>query len=611
MMDDPLAVAVTEQENPRSRDIASMSIADAVALINDEDARVAEAVRRTLPDVVRAIEGIVARLEKGGRLIHVGTGTSGRLGVLDASECPPTFGVTPELVQGLIAGGYDACHQAVEASEDDREAGGRDLDSRGVSALDAVVGIAASGRTPYTIGAVERARALGAFTVAVTCAPGSEITRAVDVAIVPVVGPEVLAGSSRMKAGTAQKMVLNMLSTVTMIRLGYVTGNRMTNMRARNSKLHARSIRIIRAETGVDDAAAQAALERTAGDLPSAIVMLKTGRTPDEAKAALASAKGIIAKAVAALSQGARIRRQEARDASDSPLPPCSRPSPRRLPAAPAVQAPGNGAAASAAHHRLRRASRRRRAEGERRGRAVGRRRAQGEVRRDDQRRRRPLRERRRPAGAAAHRRKSQECAKILGIETEVLDIHDGELMPTLENRRTVARLIRDWQADIVMGHRPYDYHPDHRYTGVLMDDAAVVVVAPFFVPDTTPTPRNPVFMYYSDGFQDPEAVHAERWWSASTPSRRRSGSASRAMPSQFGDKDSWQGRTLPERAAGRRASGAAYLLDIVQEAQRRRWPTSIATGWWRSTARSAAGRSSTPRRFSSGSTAGRRRRTN
>jgi N-acetylmuramic acid 6-phosphate etherase len=278
-----------------------MSIADAVALINDEDAKVAEAVKRTLPGVVRAIEGIVAQLEKGGRLIHVGTGTSGRLGVLDASECPPTFGVSPELVQGMIAGGYDACYKAVEASEDDREAGKRDLDDRKVSALDAVVGIAASGRTPYTIGAVEHARSLGAFTVAVTCAPDSAITRAVDVAIVPVVGPEVLAGSTRMKAGTAQKLVLNMLSTMTMIRLGYVTGNRMTNMRARNSKLHARSIRIIRAETGVDDAAAQAALEHTGDDLPSAIVVLKTGRTPEDAKAALESARGIIPKAITLL----------------------------------------------------------------------------------------------------------------------------------------------------------------------------------------------------------------------------------------------------------------------------------------------------------------------
>jgi N-acetylmuramic acid 6-phosphate etherase len=294
-------LAVTEQENPRSRDIASMSTADAVALINDEDGRVAEAVRKVLPDVARAVDGIVARLEQGGRLIHVGTGTSGRLGVLDASECPPTFGVPPELIQGLIAGGYDACYKAVEASEDDREAGQRDLDRRGVSARDAVVGIAASGRTPYTIGAVEHARRLGAFTVAVTCVPDSAIARAVDVAIAPVVGPEVLAGSTRMKAGTAQKMVLNMLSTVTMIRLGYVTGNRMTNMRARNTKLQARSVRIVEAETGVDAAAAQAALDRVAGDLPAAIVMLKAACTPAEAAEALAAANGVIAKAIASL----------------------------------------------------------------------------------------------------------------------------------------------------------------------------------------------------------------------------------------------------------------------------------------------------------------------
>jgi N-acetylmuramic acid 6-phosphate etherase len=301
MADDPPSLAITEQENPRSRDIGSMPIADAVALINDEDARVAAAVKQVLPDVARAIEGIVGRLESGGRLIHVGTGTSGRLGVLDASECPPTFGVSPELVQGVIAGGYDACYKAVEASEDDREAGARDLDGRGVSGRDAVVGIAASGRTPYTIGAVEHARRLGAFTVAVTCVPGSAIARAVDVAIVPVVGPEVIAGSTRMKAGTAQKLVLNMLSTMAMVRLGYVTGNRMTNMRARNSKLQARSVRIVVAETGVDEAAADAALASTAYDLPAAIVVVKTGRTPAEAKAALAAAHGLIPKAIAAL----------------------------------------------------------------------------------------------------------------------------------------------------------------------------------------------------------------------------------------------------------------------------------------------------------------------
>jgi N-acetylmuramic acid 6-phosphate etherase len=301
MSSDHPALPVTEQENPRSRDIARMSTVEAVALINDEDARVAAAVRLVLGDIARAIDGIVAQLEKGGRLIHVGTGTSGRLGVLDASECPPTFGVPPELVQGLIAGGYDACHRAVEASEDDHDAGRLDLETRGVTDRDAVVGIAASGRTPYTIGAVEHAHRLGAFTVAITCVPGSPITHVVDVAIVPVVGPEVIAGSTRMKAGTAQKMVLNMLSTVAMVRRGYVTGNRMTNMRARNSKLQARSIRIVEAETGVDERAALAALERTAHDLPAAIVMLKTGRGPDEAKQALAAAHGIIADAVASL----------------------------------------------------------------------------------------------------------------------------------------------------------------------------------------------------------------------------------------------------------------------------------------------------------------------
>jgi len=281
--------------------MGSLPTLDVVRLINDEDAGVATAVQRVLPDVARAIDGIVGRMERGGRLLHVGTGTSGRLGVLDASECPPTFGVSPELVQGVIAGGYDACYRAVEASEDDRAAGGRDLEVHGVTADDAIVGLAASGRTPYTIGAVAHARALGAFTVAITCVPDSEITRAAEVAIVPVVGPEVLAGSTRMKAGTAQKMVLNMLSTVAMIRLGYVTGNRMTNMRARNSKLVARSIRIVAAETGVDDAAAQAALATAGDDLPVAIVMLKTGRTRAEVQAALAEANGIIGKAVSLL----------------------------------------------------------------------------------------------------------------------------------------------------------------------------------------------------------------------------------------------------------------------------------------------------------------------
>ena len=302
LLSDMSDLPITEQENERSRGLDALSIGDTLALINDEDHGVPAAIGRELPNITRAVEGIVARLREGGRLLYVGTGTSGRLGVLDASECPPTFGVPTELVQGLIAGGYDACHKAVEASEDDREAGARDLDGRGVSARDAVVGIAASGRTPYTIGAVAHARALGAFTAAITCVPGSAITEAVDVAIVPVVGPEVVAGSTRMKAGTAQKLVLNMISTTAMIQLGYVRGNRMTNMRARNSKLQARAIRIVQAETGLDQAAAGAALEAAGGDVATAVVMLETGCSREAARDALQRAAGVIEHAIASLS---------------------------------------------------------------------------------------------------------------------------------------------------------------------------------------------------------------------------------------------------------------------------------------------------------------------
>ncbi|HJT30378.1 MAG TPA: N-acetylmuramic acid 6-phosphate etherase [Pyrinomonadaceae bacterium] len=255
------ALPITEQENPRSKDLSSQSTAEIVALMNDEDATVAAAVKRVLGDVGKAVNEIVLRLSKGGRLFYTGTGTSGRLGVLDASECPPTFGVSPELVQGVIAGGYDACHRAVEASEDDAEAGGFDLKARGFGAGDVLVGIAASGRTPYTVGAVRFARALGAFTVGLTVVPGSPITEAAELSIVPVVGPEVLTGSSRLKAGTAQKMVLNMISTATMVRLGYVSGNRMSNLQPRNAKLRERAVRIVMAESGVDEETALSALE--------------------------------------------------------------------------------------------------------------------------------------------------------------------------------------------------------------------------------------------------------------------------------------------------------------------------------------------------------------
>jgi N-acetylmuramic acid 6-phosphate etherase len=269
------ALPITEQENPRSKDLSSQSTAEIVALMNEEDALVATAVKRVLGDVVKAVDEIVARLSKGGRLFYIGTGTSGRLGVLDASECPPTFGVSPELVQGVIAGGYDACYRAVEASEDDAGAAASDLKQRGFSGCDVLVGIAASGRTPYTAGAVKFARSLGAFTVGLTSVPGSPITDAADLSIVPVVGPEVLTGSSRLKAGTAQKMVLNMISTATMVRLGYVSGNRMSNLQARNIKLRERAVRIISAETGLDQQRAIAALEAAGGNLRVALDALR------------------------------------------------------------------------------------------------------------------------------------------------------------------------------------------------------------------------------------------------------------------------------------------------------------------------------------------------
>jgi N-acetylmuramic acid 6-phosphate etherase len=291
-------IPVTEQENPRTRGLSGLPTAEVLRLMNEEDAGVAAAVGRVLADVARAVDEIAERLRGGGRLFYVGTGTSGRLGVLDAAECPPTFGVPPELVQGIIAGGYEALYRATEASEDDARAGARDAEARGVGPRDALVGLAASGRTPYTVGAVEYARGQGAFTAAVTCAPGSPITRAVEVAIVPVVGPEVLAGSTRLKAGTAQKLVLNMISTATMIRLGYVTGNRMTNLQPRNLKLRARSVRILVAEAGLDERAARAALERAGGDLRVALVMSKAGCTREEAARALGTASWVVARAV-------------------------------------------------------------------------------------------------------------------------------------------------------------------------------------------------------------------------------------------------------------------------------------------------------------------------
>jgi len=289
---------ITEQENPRTASLSSQPIGEILRLMNEEDAVVAGAVAQVLPSITRAVNGIVERLRGNGRLFYIGTGTSGRLGVLDAAECPPTFGVSPEKVQAVIAGGYEACYRAVEASEDDAAAGGRDLQSRGFLATDALVGIAASGRTPYTVGAVNYARTLGAFTVALTSAPDSAITKASEVSIVPVVGPEVIAGSTRLKAGTAQKMVLNMISSATMVQLGYVSGNRMSNVQTRNVKLYARALRILMAEAGLEREAAASLLDATGGDLSAALVMTKTGATLTEAKHALTDSAGVVGRAI-------------------------------------------------------------------------------------------------------------------------------------------------------------------------------------------------------------------------------------------------------------------------------------------------------------------------
>lgn len=267
---------ITEQENPNSANIDQLPTLDALRMINAEDGKVALAVEKVLPEIAEAVEKIVERLKNGGRLFYIGTGTSGRLGVLDASEIPPTFGVSYDLIQGIIAGGYDALYKSTEASEDNSEQGAKDLKTRGLTEKDAVIGIAASGRTPYTIGAARFARNLGCFTACITCVPDSELTKAVENPIVAVVGAEVITGSTRMKAGTAQKLILNMISTATMIRLGYVKGNRMTNVKSSNIKLKERSLRILMSETNLDENSAKDLMEKANDDLRIALVMYKT-----------------------------------------------------------------------------------------------------------------------------------------------------------------------------------------------------------------------------------------------------------------------------------------------------------------------------------------------
>jgi N-acetylmuramic acid 6-phosphate etherase len=291
-------VPVTEEGNPATAEIDRLSALEIVSLINDEDARVALAVRRELPQIGRAVDVIVERLQQGGRLFYFGAGTSGRLGVLDASEMPPTFNVPPELVQGLIAGGDVALRRSVEAAEDDPELGAEVVRQAGVGQRDVVVGIAASGATPWVLGVVAEAQHCGAATVGLTCNPHSPLARQAEVVIAPLVGPEVIAGSSRMKAGTAQKMVLNMLSTAAMIRLGKVYGNLMVDVQPTNNKLRRRAVRILQQAAGVDEESAARALEATGYEVKPALVMLLAGVGAADARQRLTVAHGFVRRAV-------------------------------------------------------------------------------------------------------------------------------------------------------------------------------------------------------------------------------------------------------------------------------------------------------------------------
>jgi N-acetylmuramic acid 6-phosphate etherase len=291
-------VLLTEQPNPASRDIDAKATTEILRIINDEDHQVAPSVAREIPQIARAVDGIVAAIENGGRLFYIGAGTSGRLGVLDAAECPPTFNVSPDLVQGIIAGGEAALARATEATEDDSEMGKRDLLARGFRSGDVLAGIAASGRTPYVLGAVEQARGMGALTIGISCTPDSELARAVEIAITPLPGPEVIAGSTRMRAGTATKLVLNMLTTASMIRLGHVYGNLMVNVQPKNRKLEDRARRIIAEAAGVPYESAAELLTQARGQVKTAIVMSRLGLDREAAEAKLMAAHGRIAEAL-------------------------------------------------------------------------------------------------------------------------------------------------------------------------------------------------------------------------------------------------------------------------------------------------------------------------
>lgn len=294
-----LSNLVTESRNHHSEHIDTLSTLEMLKVINNEDKKVPFAVEATLPDIARLVDKVVTAFSQGGRLIYCGAGTSGRLGILDASECPPTYGTPHDMVIGLIAGGHKAILQAVENAEDNVQLGAEDLRQLNFNAKDVLVGIAASGRTPYVIGALEYARSLGAVTGAISCNPDSPIAQRADIAITPIVGPEVVTGSSRMKAGTAQKLVLNMITTGAMIKMGKVFGNLMVDVEATNAKLIERQIRIVMQATECERATAEQALAQCQRHCKTAILMILAGVDAQQATQLLAQNKGFIRQALA------------------------------------------------------------------------------------------------------------------------------------------------------------------------------------------------------------------------------------------------------------------------------------------------------------------------
>ena len=288
----------TESRNENTMDIDRVSTLEMVKKINNEDKKVAEAVEKELPKIAEAIDNITLRMQKGGRLIYIGAGTSGRLGILDASECPPTFGTPEELVQGIIAGGKEAIFRALEGAEDSKELAVCDLKDKCISENDTIVGLAASGRTPYVIGGLEYANEIGALTISVTCNANSLVSKAAQISIAPVVGAEVLTGSTRLKSGTAQKLVLNMLSTGVMIKLGKVYGNLMVDVKSTNEKLIERAKLIVCEATGVEIEEATKALNKTDFDVKLAIFMILSKLNKEDAKIKLDHNRGYIAEAL-------------------------------------------------------------------------------------------------------------------------------------------------------------------------------------------------------------------------------------------------------------------------------------------------------------------------